>query len=100
MLSLKIEVPETQLSEFCSRNYIRQLLVFGSALRDDFRLDSDVDLLVEFEPGAPVGFLALNRMQRELAALFHRPVDLVPKEGLKPAIREALLASAEVVYAA
>jgi predicted nucleotidyltransferase len=100
MLPLKIQVSETQLSEFCSRNHIRQLLVFGSALRDDFRPDSDVDLLVDFEPGAPVGFLALSRMQRELAALFQRPVDLVPKQGLKSAIREAVLASAEVVYAA
>ena len=100
MLPLKIQVPEPQLSEFCSRNHIRQLLVFGSALRDDFRSDSDVDFLVDFEPGAPVGFLALSRMQRELAALFQRPVDLVPKQGLKPSIREAVLASVEVVYAA
>ena len=100
MLPPKIQVPETQLSEFCRRNHIRQLLVFGSALRDDFRPDSDVDLLVDFEPGAPVGFLALGRMQRELASLFQRPVDLVPKQGLKPAIREAVLASAEIVYAA
>jgi antitoxin (DNA-binding transcriptional repressor) of toxin-antitoxin stability system len=56
--------------------------------------------LVEFEPDAQVGFVALSRMQRELAELLQRPVDLVPKEGLKPKIREAVLASAEVVYAA
>ena len=100
MLSEKLSIPLPQLAEFCHRNHIHQLLVFGSALRDDFRPDSDVDLLVEFEPGAPVGFLALSRMQRELAALFGRPVDLVPKQGLKATIREAVLASAEVVYAA
>ena len=74
--------------------------VFGSALRDDFRPDRDVDVLVEFEPDAHVGFLALSRLQRELAALLRRPVDVVPKDGLKPLIRESVLSSAEVLYAA
>ena len=69
-------------------------------MREDFRPDSDADVLVEFEPDAQVGFIALSRMQRELAELLQRPVDLVPKEGLKPKIREAVLSSAEVVYAA
>ena len=100
MRRLRIDLPESRLAEFCRQNHIRQLLVFGSVLRDDFRPDSDVDLLVESEPGAPVGFLAFSRMQRELATLLQRPVDLVPKQGLKPLIREEVLASAEVVYAA
>jgi len=69
-------------------------------LRDDFSPGSDIDVLVEFEPGAQVGFLALGRMQRELSELLQRPVDLVPRNGLKPRIREAVLSSAEVVYAA
>ncbi len=68
-------------------------------MRADFRSDSDVDLLVEFEPKARIGFLALSRMQRELAALLEHPVDLVPKDGLKPAIREDVLVSTEVIYA-
>ncbi len=73
--------------------------MFGSVLRADFRPDSDVDVLVEFEPSARIGFLALGRMQRELAALFERPVNLVPKDGLKPVIRREVLASTEVIYA-
>jgi predicted nucleotidyltransferase len=76
------------------------LALFGSVLRDDFRPDSDVDVLVAFDPKARIGFVTLSRMQRELSALFQRPVDLVPMDGLKPAIRESVLSSAQDVYAA
>ncbi len=69
-------------------------------LRDGFGLSSDVDVLVAFEPGARVGFLALGRMQRELSALLGRSVDLIPMAGLKPAVREEVLPRAEVLYAA
>ena len=100
MAKLKIEIPTDEIADFCRRHRIRSLSLFGSVLREDFRPDSDADVLVEFEPDAQVGFIALSRMQRELAELLQRPVDLVPKEGLKPKIREAVLASAEVVYAA
>ena len=96
----RITVPQTRLAEFCRRNHIRRLALFGSVLRDDFRGDSDVDVLVEFQPGTQLGFMALGRMQRELSALLQRPVDLVPRDGLKPVIRDAVLASAQVVYAA
>jgi predicted nucleotidyltransferase len=75
------------------------LALFGSVLRDDFRPDSDVDLLVVFKPEARVGFVTLSRMQRELTELFQRPVDLVPMDGLKPIIRESVLSSAQEVYA-
>ena len=95
-----IEISPHQLKEFCRRNRIKKLTLFGSALRADFGPESDIDLLVEFEPGAQVGFLALNRMRRELEALLGRPVDLVPQEGLKPLIREHVLSTSEVVYAA
>ena len=99
MSRARIPIPEDQIAEFCRRNQVRSLALFGSVLRADFRPDSDVDVLVEFSPDARVGLLAMGRMQRELAALFHHPVDLVPKEGLKPRIREAVLASTEVLYA-
>lgn len=99
MTRARIPIPQPALAEFCRRNHIRSLALFGSVLRDDFGPESDVDLLVEFEPGAAVGMLALGRMQRELAALLARPVDLVPKQGLKPRIRESVLASSEQVYA-
>ncbi|SRR3990172_5139270 len=96
---LRIPLPTARLAEFCRRNRIRRLSLFGSVLRDDFRPDSDVDVLVEFEPETMVGFMALSRMQRELSELLGRRVDLVPRNGLKPVIRDSVLASAVDVYA-
>ncbi len=96
----KIEIPTDKIADFCRRHHIRRLSIFGSVLREDFRPDSDADMLIEFEPEAQVGFIALSQMQRELSELLQRPVDLVPREGLKPIIREAVLSSSEVVYAA
>lgn len=96
----KIEIPADKIADFCRRHHIRRLSIFGSVLREDFRPDSDADVLIEFEPEAQVGFIALSQMQRELSELLQRPVDLVPREGLKPLIREAVLSSSEVVYAA
>jgi len=98
MAQPKIPIPASQIADFCRRNQIRQLSIFGSVLREDFRPDSDVDVLVEFEPGAQIGFMALGRMQDELSKLLQHLVDLVPKKELKPVIREAVLSSAEVVY--
>jgi len=95
-----LPISEDVIADFCSRNHIRTLSIFGSALREDFGPDSDVDVLVEFEPNAQVGFMALGRMQRELSALLQRPVDLVPRAGLKPVIRQTILAAAEELYAA
>jgi predicted nucleotidyltransferase len=95
----RIPIPRERITDFCHRNQVKSLALFGSVLRADFRSDSDVDLLVEFEPNARIGFLALGRMQRELAALLERPVDLVPKDGLKPLIRQDVLSSTEVIYA-
>jgi hypothetical protein len=88
------------IRELCRRYHVRELAIFGSALRLDFSETSDIDLLVEFEPEARVGFLTLSKMQRELSTIFHRPVDLVPKGGLKPKIRGEVLSSAQVLYAA
>ena len=79
---------------------MRELALFGSMLRQDRRPESDIDLLVSFQPTARVTFLTLARMQRELATLLGRKVDLVPKDGLKPVIREHILATARVLYAA
>ena len=96
----QIALPDRQLSDFCRRYHVRRLALFGSVLREDFRPDSDVDVLVAFETGTHVGFLTLARMQRELSDLFKRPVDLVPMDGLKAVIRESVLSSAQDVYAA
>jgi hypothetical protein len=95
----KITIPKNSLRRFCMQYRVRRLALFGSVLRDDFGPDSDIDILVLFEPDARVSFLTLGRMTRELTAMFNRRVDLVPQEGLKPVIREAVLASAQEVYA-
>jgi uncharacterized protein len=95
-----IQIPNEKLAALCRRYRVRRLALFGSALREDFGPDSDLDLLVTFAPDAQIGFLALGQLRRELMALFQRPVDLVPQDGLKSQIREAVLDSAELIYAA
>lgn len=100
MNSQKPEFPTTALNALCRKYQVRELSLFGSAARGELRADSDLDFLVEFEPQARIGFLALSGLSRELSALLHRPVDLVPKAGLKPIIRGQVLAEMEVVYAA
>ena len=96
----KVHFPIPAIQEFCRRYPVRELSVFGSALRSDFNSRSDIDLLVEFKPRAQVGFLTLSRMERELSRILERPVDLVPKRGLKSKIRKAILSNARVLYAA
>jgi predicted nucleotidyltransferase len=95
-----IVIPREALADFCRRNHIRHLGLFGSVLRDDFRPDSAIDVLVEFEPEAQVTLFTLVEVRDELSALLGRPVDLVPRNGLKPIIRDSVLASEQVVYAA
>lgn len=95
----RIPIAEAEITAFCLRNQVKSLALFGSELGAGFRPDSDVDILVEFESGARIGFVALGRMQRELTALLERPVDLVPEGGHKLVIRQEVLASTEVIYA-
>jgi predicted nucleotidyltransferase len=99
-MTTAVEIPSDRLAELCRRYQVRELSLFGSAVREDFGPDSDLDLLVEFEPSAQVGFLTLARVQRELSALLGRHVDLVPKPGLKSRIRQSVLEGAKVIYAA
>jgi len=97
---VKIRVPKRKLSEFYRRYQVEKLALFGSVLRADFHKESDVDVLVSFQPAARIGFITFSRMQRELSDIFQRPVDLIPMDGLKPVIRDSVLANIEVVYAA
>ena len=97
---VKIKIPQRELNEFCQRYQVQRLALFGSVIGNNFRAESDVDVLVSFQPAARVGFITFSRMQRELSGLFQRPVDLVPMEGLKPVIRDSVLANIEEVYAA
>jgi uncharacterized protein len=100
VMNKKIEIPEKKIIDFCKHYQVKRMALFGSVLRDDFRPDSDIDVLVVFDSSARITFLTLGRMTRELSILFQRQVDLVPQEGLKPAIREAVLSSAQELYAA
>jgi hypothetical protein len=99
-MSEYLSLPMEKIADFCRRYKVRKIQLFGSAVREDFGPESDVDVLVEFEPDARIGFITLSRMQRELSEVLERPVDLVPQDGLKPRIRESVLSSAEVIYAA
>ena len=95
-----ISLPKAEIAELCRRYGVCELSLFGSAARGELQPDSDIDLLVEFASGTSVGLLHLSRLRREFVDLLGRQVDLVPKSGLKPAIRERVLGEAEVLYAA
>ena len=99
-LSSGIELPTDRISEICERYGIRELAVFGSAARGDIRPDSDVDILVDFEPGARIGLIKFASLSEELEGLVGRRVDLVPKTGLKPRVRPVVLGEAQRVYPA
>ena len=93
-----IDIPKERIADFCRRNRIRRLALFGSVLRDDFGPDSDVDVLVEFEPEARVGLLRLAGMEIELGELLGRKVDLNTPGFLSDYFRDKVLAEAEVQY--
>ena len=94
-----LEIPRERIAEFCRRNHIRRLALFGSILRDDFGPGSDVDVLVEFEPGHTPG-LSFFAMQDELGTILGRKVDLNTPGFLSPYFRDSVLREAEVQYAA
>jgi len=99
----QLEIDQERLAGFCRHHHIRRLALFGSVLRDDFRPDSDVDVLVDFQPGAGGGLFGLARMQDELAELLGREVDLVEMAAVERSRnylrRKEVLGSAELVYA-
>ena len=95
---ININIPQAEINDFCKQNHIRRLLLFGSALRDDFSLESDIDMLVEFESGKVVGYLGLAGMERKLAEIVGCKVDLRTPQELSRYFREEVLDSAEVIY--
>ena len=99
MSAAKITIPKERVSDFCRRHHIRKLALFGSVLRDDFRPDSDVDVLVEFEPGKTPG-LAFFGMEIELSEILGRRVDLNTAGLLSKYFRDRVIAEAEVQYVA
>ncbi len=86
------------IAEFCRKHGIKKLAIFGSALRDDFGPDSDIDVLVEFKQGRTPGFFRLIEMEEELSQLFGRKVDLRTPDDLSRYFREEVIANAEVQY--
>lgn len=100
MITPEIAVSQEALADLCRRHRIRRMSFFGSVVRDDFGPDSDVDVLVEFEPGTIVGFRIFD-IESELSQLLGgRKVDLVNPKYFNPRLRDRILASAEVQYAA
>lgn len=97
----RVPIDRHRIAEFCRRWKVTEFSLFGSVLRDDFRPDSDVDVLLTFEPDAPWTLWDLSRMRMELQEIFDRKVDLVEKKALKnPFRRHAILAGQRVIYAA
>lgn len=97
---MQIKVDEQKIAGFCKQHHIRRMAFFGSVLREDFRSDSDVDVLVEFEQGTRIGFLGMAALQNELSLILGRQVDLRTPQDLSRYFRDEVMASAVVQYAA
>lgn len=95
-----VRIERDRIAELCRRYQVRELSLFGSAARGEARPDSDIDLLVEFLPGATVDLVDYNSLMMDLSRVLGRKVDLVSKKGLKSMIRDAVLAEARPLYAA
>ncbi len=94
-----IAIDHQAIADFCRGHHIRKLSLFGSALSEDFNLDSDIDLLVEFEPKAIVDLFSLVEMESELSSLLGRKVDLRTPAELSRYFRQRVLDEAETLYA-
>lgn len=100
MKKKKIRIPRKKIAEFCRRWGVVEFSLFGSILRDDFRPDSDVDVLVTFSPEAQISLFDLVQMKIDLEKIFHRPVDVIEKDALEnPFRKREILRTAKVVYA-
>lgn len=98
-MNKNFKINKDKLSDFCKSHHIRRLAFFGSALRDDFGPESDVDVLVDFMPGHTPGFFRLFEMEEELSGLFGgRKVDMRTPEDLSRYFRDEVIATAEVQY--
>ena len=95
----RIDLDQTAVEAFCRKHGLRKLSLFGSVLREDFRPDSDVDVLVEFRQGVRAGYMTMAAMERELSALLGRRVDLRTPAELSRYFRDDVLQAAEVRYA-
>ena len=99
-MKTKIRIPRKKVAEFCRRWGVVEFSLFGSILREDFRPDSDVDVLVTFSQEAQISLFDLVQMKIDLEKIFHRPVDIIEKDALEnPFRKREILRTAQVVYA-
>ncbi len=94
------QIDGRSLAEMCRRYGVKELSLFGSAVRGEMHPESDIDIMVEFEPGVRVGLIKFESLADELESLTRRRVDLVTKRGLKPWVRTRALKDARIIYAA
>ncbi len=99
MAGKRLEIPKQYIENFCRKHHIRKLSIFGSYLRDDFRPDSDIDFLVEFEPEHIPGLIRFAGMEIELSEILGRKVDLRTAQDLSRYFRDEVVERAEVQYA-
>lgn len=97
-MNIRVEINQEAITAFCRRNQIRMLALFGSVLREDFSPESDVDVLVDFEPDARVGMISLAGMEIELGRMLGRRVEMHTLKGLNPLFHDEVLNLAEVQY--
>lgn len=95
-----LQKSKQKIAEICQKYQISELALFGSQVRGDFTAKSDFDFLVEFQPEARISFITLGKIQEDLEKIVRTQVDLVPKDGLKPLLKNSVLSEAEIVYGA
>ncbi|MBW4468520.1 MAG: nucleotidyltransferase family protein [Pegethrix bostrychoides GSE-TBD4-15B] len=102
-MTIAVELPMEKIAEFCQQWQVTEFALFGSVLRDDFRPDSDIDVMVQFHPEAHPTFSTLDEMEAELKTIFGRDVDLITRQGIATSRnylrRHEILSSAQVIYA-
>ncbi len=102
-MSIAIALPTDQITEFCQKWQVTEFALFGSVLRDDFRPDSDIDVMIQFHPDAHPRFSTLDQMETELQTIFQRDVDLITRQGIETSRnylrRHEIISSAQVIYA-
>ena len=99
VMSRQIQIDRDRIAGFCRKHHIRKLALFGSVLTDEFRPESDIDVLVEFEAGRVLGFLGMAGLELELADMLGRKVDIRTAAELSRYFRDSVLATSEIQYA-
>lgn len=103
MIKTTIPLPTEEITAFCHKWELTEFALFGSVLREDFRPDSDIDVMVQFHPDAHPTFSTLDQMETELKQLFQRDIDLITRKGIETSRnylrRQEILSSARIIYA-